>query len=119
MSEPVKAPALLDKITTLKDGSVKLVFETQELSAQMAANLLEQRNQQGWLIFAPSNSTVTVPDEPPPEFKADKTPSQRLRAVLFVLWKQEGSKADFDAFYRGKMERMIDWVKDKLEGDAA
>lgn len=44
-----------------------------------------------------------------------RTPSQRLRAVLYRLWeieKQPGE--DFDKYYKRKMEEIINWVKRKL-----
>jgi hypothetical protein len=45
-----------------------------------------------------------------------KSPSQRLKAVLFVLWKQLGEREnDFDVFYRLEMEKLIDNIKEKLE----
>lgn len=44
-----------------------------------------------------------------------KSPSQRLRAVLFVWWEQKGRPDDFEVFYRMKMEQLINVVKNKLE----
>lgn len=44
-----------------------------------------------------------------------KTHSQRLRAVLFLLWKQEGEEGQFEAFYATRMERLIDQIKLKLD----
>ena len=45
-----------------------------------------------------------------------KTPSQRLRAVLFVYWKQHKQKEiEFDIFYVRYMNRLIEQIKEKLE----
>lgn len=44
-----------------------------------------------------------------------KSKSQRLRAVLFVLWKQEGEQGEFKEFYADRMEKLITMIKDKLE----
>jgi len=45
-----------------------------------------------------------------------KTPSQRLRAVLYVYWKQHKQKdIEFDIFYLRYMNRLIENLKDKLE----
>ena len=44
-----------------------------------------------------------------------KTPSKRLRATLYVLWQQTGEQGDFEVFYREKMEKLIDFVKNKLD----
>ena len=53
-------------------------------------------------------------DQIDPEF-GGKTPSQRLRGVMFVLWEKvpEGFK-DFDTFYKHKMEVIIDHMKTKI-----
>ena len=97
-------------------NSVKLVFETQELDAEKTADLFSLRNQLGWLIFAPSQSAeIELPQEPAEEFRDDKSPSQRLRAVLYVYWKQRGAQGDFETFYRARMSRFIESVKEKLE----
>ena len=48
----------------------------------------------------------------------DKTPSQKLRSVLYVLWEQEKATGeahiDFDVFYRDRMGKLVEWVKKKL-----
>lgn len=43
-----------------------------------------------------------------------KTPSQRLRNVLFVKWKQEGGDGEFKEYYKVYMEKIIDHYKAKL-----
>lgn len=46
-----------------------------------------------------------------------KSPSQRLRSVLYVLWEQE-YKSEYDTFtlfYNDRMERLINQIKDKLD----
>ena len=114
--EPIKVAATLDKLTTLKDGSFKLIFETQEINRDDGSSLLAMRNSIGWLIFAPdSTKEVVIPEEPVKEFTNDKTPSQRLRAVLYILWNKEyKSQCDFDSFYKSRMEKVINMYKDRL-----
>ncbi len=54
-------------------------------------------------------------DDVPLDEGESKTPSQRLRAVLFVYWKEvKGGKGDFNAWYRGIMEKLIEQYKGKL-----
>ena len=45
-----------------------------------------------------------------------KSPSTRLRAVLYVLWEQEfkATFKTFETFYASKMEEMIEHFKEKL-----
>ena len=45
-----------------------------------------------------------------------KTPSQRLRAVLYVYWKQhKQEELEFDIFYLRHMNNMIEKIKEKLD----
>lgn len=44
-----------------------------------------------------------------------KTPGQRLRAILFILWTQNGSKDDFEVYYKNKMEILIEKLKEQIE----
>jgi len=44
----------------------------------------------------------------------EKTPSERLRDIIFVYYKETGSTGDFDSFYRKHMEAHIDSYKSKL-----
>lgn len=114
--EPVKVTATLEKASTMKDRSIRLTFETQELPADKCGDLFNMRNMLGWLIFAPSTvESIEVPSEPPSEFRNDKTPSKRLRDHIFIWWKQSGAKGDSESFYREKMEKIIASVKEKLE----
>lgn len=46
---------------------------------------------------------------------ATKTPSQRLRATIFVWWKQQNEPGDFEDFYRRRMETLIESVKSELQ----
>ena len=39
----------------------------------------------------------------------ERSPSERLRAVFYSLWKKndEGYGEDFDAYYKSKMDKLI------------
>ncbi len=52
--------------------------------------------------------------EPNPEFKGEKSPGQRMRAVIFKVWEMRGKKGQFELFYRASMESMIKQWKEKL-----
>lgn len=109
-------PSILDKITTLKDGSLKLIIETPELSNEQVGKILELRNKQ---IFTAFNDTGLKPDEldikeMPTEFKTQKSQSERLRSVLFVFWEKHKPTTDFNTFYNRKTEEFITMVKEKI-----
>jgi len=109
-------PSYVKKIQTLADKSVQLVFETQELSPDTVGYLFSLVDSYGYLLYfknPPKPEDVDLPDFAP-EFKTDKTPSQRLRGVLFILWKQGGEQGDFDFFYKQELEKIITHFKDKL-----
>jgi hypothetical protein len=44
-----------------------------------------------------------------------KSPSKRLRAVIYRFWEQIGKEGDFNQFYSKKMEYIINQFKEKLE----
>jgi len=117
---PLQIPCTIEGFRTLKDGSVKLDISTQELSGDDFKVLSQYRNRFGFMLFKEAEfSQEDIADVPDvvPEFKSDKTPSERLRAVLFVMHEQMGKdKKDFPAWYQGKMEEIIDHYKAKLDG---
>ena len=68
------------------------------------------------MAFRPNQFSV---DDLPKEAAEDKnkTPSKRLRAVLFVLWKQRGEHGDFEVWYREQIEKIIINIKTKLDDE--
>ena len=96
-------PVSVETIATRHDGSVKIVMGTYELNTQSAVKLFDLRKTlDGFKLDS--------------EKTDGKTPSQRLRAVLFVYWKQHKQKEiEFDIFYVRYMNRLIDQIKEKLE----
>jgi len=99
------------------DGSVTLKFVTaEEIDTAKFAEIDSYRQQNGWLLFKLND----FDDKDIPKDNADvegsKTPSERLRSVLYVLHIQNGGKkADFPTFYKEQMDRFIDLIKSKLE----
>ena len=72
---------------------------------------------QGWFLFKDVEvkpEDLDLPDEVP-EMKGDKTPAQRMRSVLYVLWEKNTSqKETFNTYYAQQMERLIEHIKSKL-----
>jgi hypothetical protein len=112
-------PAGLEGYRSLKDGTLKLSFETGELSPEQMANVHYSLNKVGFLAFAPdpfATHEMEEIDKLKVEFEdGGKPPSQRLRGVLYKLWEQtpEGY-ATFTEFYNARMEKLINHFKDKL-----
>ena len=106
----------IQKIETMVDGSIKLTIYTQELKPDQATELFKLKQKLGYFLFketAIKEDEIDVPDFVP-EIKGDKTPSQRLRATLYVLWQQKGKQGTADDFYKQQMERFIEAVKERL-----
>lgn len=110
----IQIPATLDAANRRKDRSVSLrLTSMQELSNQEFAVIDTLHGANGWMLFAPEAfQEEDIPQESPPS--SGKTPSQRLRAALFVLWEQTNPGNDFDTFYRQRMERIIEAVKQEF-----
>jgi len=109
----LKAQAILTGFSTKLDGSASVRFSTQELLDEDFLVLKQHQGKFGWLLFKEGEE---APEEIP-DWKFDsrkKSPSKRLRNVLFVLWKQQKLDKDFETYYNGIMEKLIDHYKEKL-----
>jgi hypothetical protein len=97
------------------DKSWKIVFETRELTGSEVALLADNLQGEGWLVFKP-NAEITAGELPTGNAESGtKSQSQRLRDVIFILWKQRGGRGDFETFYRVSLEKLIEHVKTQLD----
>ena len=110
----------ISKITTMGNCSLRLQVDLdKELNPDENAKIFALYNKLGWFIF--KEAEIKPDDIDVPEFlkdiKTDKSPQQRLRAVLFRLWEQQGGGKTglFDDFYKRRIEMLIDQVKEKLD----
>lgn len=109
--------AMVESITTRKDRSVKVVIGTQELNPSEAGQLFQYMNQLVTVYISPAaidNREIDQIDKLEPELN-NKSQSQRIRAVLYLLFQQnaEGFKS-FDEYYKSKTEKFIEHLKSKL-----
>lgn len=111
----------LEGIRSLQDRSVKLTFTTQELAPSDIGDLFSFQNKFCKLLVTDSNviqqeMLKAVEDSEVESWDKSKTPSQRMRGVMFVLFSQnpEG-QPDFDSYYKFKMNAIIDHLKTKIE----
>lgn len=104
----------INRVTIRPDDSVSFSAQTPELSDDA---LLAFRKIAKTLVNALLEPEAGSTDVLKIERQLDgKSPSQRLRAVLYVLWEQDGRPhEDFEVYYRIRMNAIIDWVKGKLE----
>lgn len=106
--------ATLEGVRALKEGGLSLSFHSQELSKEEMVSVMQFYQSFGYLLFSPEQ--LGEEDIPKEKLSPDeeKSPSKRLRSILFILWKQQGGEGDFEAFYRKKMEAIIEQLKGRL-----
>lgn len=113
----IKLEGVLTRVSSLADGGLSIGFHTQEMAPSEKTEVMGRHGQFGYLLFSPN--PIQPKDIPAhdPEFEG-KTPSHRLRAVIYVLHsqlKKDGKTTmKFDDFYRGQVERLIEQYKEKL-----
>lgn len=123
--EPLlQIPAEITKVTTMSHDSLRLQVDTQEdLIPQAQAMIFGFKGKLGVFAFAKSEvreEELIIPNFRPSE-EDNKSPSQRLRGVLFKVWEHRGrvdrykNKCDFEIFYRQEMEHIMDEYKRILE----
>lgn len=114
-------PVAVEQIATRQDASVKIVLSTYELNTQSAVKLFDLRKTEALMYLSSDNISQEELDaldgfKLSSEKNDGKTPSQRLRAVLYVYWKQhKQEELEFDIFYLRHMNNMIDKIKEKLD----
>ena len=120
MSKLFIIPGQLATFQSLKDRTLKLIFETAEPTPDQMAGVMYSLQKAGYIAFNP-DPFKEKEKEMLSKMKADyedsgKSKGQRLRAVLFRNWEQksDGYKV-FDDYYNHHMEKIIMHFKDKLD----
>ena len=112
-------PAQIEGLTSRKDKTIKVTFGTQELSPADAAQIF-QLNQRFCYIGIKEElfqqEDIDTIDSIKTDLEVNKTPSQRLRGILYINYQQdnEGYK-DFMIYYLGKMDKLCEHFKSKLD----
>lgn len=118
----VKIPVVLERVGTRRDNTIKLEFGTSEIPPKDAVFLMNNINKYGVIAFSPEDISREELEAIEQSVKRSqdigKSPSQRLRSVLFLLWKAEGEPQGFsdkDRYYERKMEQIIEHFKRRLD----
>ena len=112
-------PAIIEGYRTLKDKTIKVSIETQELTPDQQRSLFSSINKFGFLAFkeeAFNDAEQEILNSMDTDYQdTKKSPSQRLRGVLYLLWKMDnkGYKTPED-YYRSQMEKLISYFKKDL-----
>ena len=119
----------IDKVSTLADGSLRVYIGTPELSSETMVSVFSLIKKPGFVLISANTINQDQIDAVEKattnaEF-SEKTPSQRMRGVLYKLWEKTQPKTmngdgvmeyvDFDLFYKRQMNKIIDHFKTKLD----
>lgn len=109
----IKSNVIVTSIRSRADGSIGLSMVSPELSPSEKVLFMELHN-------VNCDMTLTPIDDPSEEYEIEKevenkTQAQRIRSVLFLLWKQEGEQGDFSDYYKQTTEKWIEKLKEKLD----
>ena len=108
----------IESISSRKDKTIKLTIGTQELNPQQAAELFTLTQQFCYLALKPEYFTkeeTDLIDNIKSDLDTQKTPSQRLRGILFINYQQDnkGDK-DFSTYYQSEIDKICEHYKNKL-----
>lgn len=110
-------PSVVESISTRSDGSLKIILGTHEANDETGAGLIKLRGKYVKVLLSDENivaDVVSAVEGASLVAGNQKTPSQKLRHVIYRLWQQEG-EGDFDTFYKNKMTEIIESIKIKLD----
>lgn len=113
-AKAITCEVILTGASTRADKSLGLRLATPELLPDEKSAIFELQGLNLKMLLQPMNTETYELKEVKGQLE-EKTPSQRLRAVLFCLWRQEKEAIDFETFYRQKINGIIEHLKLKLE----
>jgi len=120
MSKVIILEAEVGSIRILKDRSVSFNLHTPELSDERMVMLTKLSSKYISALLKedsvqPTDADLLIAHKPDPD-DIKKSPSQRLRSVLYVSWEQnpEGFKL-FSDYYEFRMTKLIELIKSKLD----
>jgi hypothetical protein len=106
--------AVFSSFTSKVDGSLSARLSTPELSSTEKAAFMEVQGKNVRLLIEPKDYSTDGKVEIKNPMSG-KSPSERLRGVLFVFWKQKQIAGTYDEFYVKQMDTIIQSYKDQLE----
>ena len=110
----IKIPAKLEGVSPLANDLISLRFKAEAVSDEQKVAVMRNIKATGWLLFSIDEIGEEEAPEKDSEFGNRKSYSQRLRGVLFVVYREIGIKGEFEDFYKEKMEEAIDFWKKQL-----
>lgn len=119
MKNKIIIPAILSSYRPRVDGSWGVSFSTNILSREQKTCIDEMLSTAVMIMIKEGEITkdeTEIMDAVDADLiENEKTPSKRLRNVLYLLYVQNGREGEFKDFYKFKMEQLITHFKDKLD----
>jgi hypothetical protein len=112
-------PILVTGVKTTTDKALEIKIHTRDtklFKPEELALIMGMLNQEYWAAFA--EVAVNPDDIEIGEERVDrgnKTQAQRLRAVIYKIWEKSKQDQDSETYYRSKMERIINQLKEKID----
>ena len=113
----LQAPAQIEGVSTMKDGSIKLSVYTRELPPEEMTALFSLRGAMGWFMFA--QETKEFDDVDIPDIKVDvkekKSLSQIQRNIIYRIWENNTDHSqEFKDYYERYMIKLNDMLKERI-----
>lgn len=120
MNNKILFSGILEGISLRADKSLSLRITTQEITDADKLKFMGFHQQFTQILFKSTDiSKNDVKELDQTEINvyesSAKTPSQRLRGVLYRVWEDAGKQGEFPQFYAGEMEKIITHYKGKLD----
>ncbi len=115
MAKAIKCQVTIGSMSLKEDNSVKFSTHTPELTDEQLSGLRSLHNKACEMWLKPLDETpeeiITVDAD-----LNQKSQSQRIRAVLYLLWQKDNEDfSDFDIYYRNKTEKYLNSLKARLD----
>lgn len=120
MSKLLQIPATISGTKSMANRVLRLSVDTQEnLTDEQMGKLSALHEKYGWFCFLPDTEIkpeelIDMPALPKKRAEDKKSPAEQLHALLYIYWKQSGSKGDSELFYRQYIEKRCQEIRERL-----
>lgn len=113
MKDSVQLNIIVEGVSTRADKSLGMRLSTSEMTPEEKLWILDLQNIPCLATFQPIEG-FSITKEIKSEL-SKKTISERIRACVFIFWKQSGEPGSFEIFYASEGEKIISGLKAKLK----
>lgn len=118
--QTVHIPYEIQKVESMANGTIKIIAYSDNLKSETKTTLFDLQKKQWRAVIGESEHLEIDKDKLAEAMtspvREGKSPSKRLRDVLYRLWEQEEHqwKDPFELCYQREMEKIIDDYKRRL-----